>query len=641
MKLRTSVTIILCLCLRLAAGETPLRVVIDDNYPPYSFRDETGTLQGICIDYWHEWERVTGERVEVIGTKWETALDTIKSGNADVIDTLFPTEERKQQFDFMPSYASIEVPVFVHRSITGIRSLEDLKGLQIAVKAGDACIGYFHQAGLVNLVIYDSYSEIVQHAKDQDFRVFCMDKPASLYLMARSGIERDYSETLILYTGKFCRAVQKGNIRLLDRVQRGFDGMDPERRLEIERRWMGGTADIPVNYRFIVIPAAIILFIILWLVLFITLLRQRVAQKTRELEFHIEKLEASERRNRAIIQALPDLYFIVDRNGTYLDGSFSDERLINIPEGGLVGNNISAVFNPEQVAILLEEIRLALENGGIRQIQYELVVPAGRRTYESRLVAIDGNSVLYIARDITDRLLHEELLRKSLREKEILIKEIHHRVKNNLQVISSLIALQSEFFANDGDKALVQETQQRIQSMAQLHEMLYQSKDFVSIDISSYLGGIIDELNVTYFMVTGRIGIVKKIDCIPVNLEVALPLGLIVNELVSNAFKYAFPSFRAGIIEVSLKENGDDMVLTVRDDGVGISGGITLQTAGSLGFVLIRSLTQQLGGTAKLTVDHGTCVEIVFHRLEGAAELIKSAYARISGVRYGKATDGS
>jgi PAS domain S-box-containing protein len=213
-----------------------------------------------------------------------------------------------------------------------------------------------------------------------------------------------------------------------------------------------------------------------------------------------------------------------------------------------------------------------------------------------------------IQRDITERKQTEARIHASLKEKEVLLKEIHHRVKNNLQVVSSLLKLQSghlkkaqEHFLGeslDPSIAAFQDSQQRVRAMALIHEKLYQSKDLARTDFASYVRSLVQDLLRSYNTSTPPIQVRSIIHDVHLSLDTAIPCGLIINELVSNALKYAFPGDATGEVEIQLYPDRDDeYVLIVQDNGIGLSQGIDLFHASTLGLQLVCSLTEQLGGT--------------------------------------------
>jgi two-component sensor histidine kinase len=199
----------------------------------------------------------------------------------------------------------------------------------------------------------------------------------------------------------------------------------------------------------------------------------------------------------------------------------------------------------------------------------------------------------------------------SVREKDVLLREIHHRVKNNLQVISSLLNLQASRQSSDVRKLFV-ETHARVRSIALVHEQLHRSDNFSAIDIYGYLKALTAGLLQTYG--TLRTDVTVRGTAHALEIDAAIPCGLIVNELVSNALKYAFPNERGGTIAVSLSEEAEAVTLQVCDDGIGIPDTVDIERAPTMGLQLVRSLAQQLGGTIDLERDQGTRVRIRFPR---------------------------
>lgn len=199
-----------------------------------------------------------------------------------------------------------------------------------------------------------------------------------------------------------------------------------------------------------------------------------------------------------------------------------------------------------------------------------------------------------------------------LKDKEMLIKEIHHRVKNNLTVISSLLSLQSRYIKDESDKDLFKESENRAKSMALIHERLYRSEDVKSIDFSDYITSLARDLFDTYVTSKDKIQLKLDVENIMVDVDNTVPLGLIINELVTNCLKYAFPSNRVGTINISFHKIDSEYVLEVSDDGIGLPEDFDMDKSDSLGMRLISGLTAQLDGEMEMFNGSGTTFRIRF-----------------------------
>jgi ammonium transporter len=206
----------------------------------------------------------------------------------------------------------------------------------------------------------------------------------------------------------------------------------------------------------------------------------------------------------------------------------------------------------------------------------------------------------------------------SLKEKEMLLREIHHRVKNNLQVISSLIGLQSRYRKDDQAIEMAKESQNRIKAMALIHEKLYRSKDFANVEFSDYIKNLVNDLFASYRVSTSRVALKLDIKNISLGIDTAIPTGLIVNELVSNSLKYAFPEGMDGEIRISLRSlNNGEKELIVSDNGVGLPESLDIEKAESLGLRMITNLTERsLHGKVNINKSNGTEFQIIFKEKE-------------------------
>ena len=211
-----------------------------------------------------------------------------------------------------------------------------------------------------------------------------------------------------------------------------------------------------------------------------------------------------------------------------------------------------------------------------------------------------------IYRDITDRKRTEKRMKQDLKEKEILLKEIHHRVKNNMQVISSMLKLQSRFIDDNKALELFKNSQNRVKSMALIHERIYMSKDLASVNFEEYVQNLARNLFVNNRISSNNVALELDIKDVNVDMNKAVPLGLIINELISNSLKHAFPDGRKGVLTVSMKMQDDKFELIIADDGVGSDKDLNLENPDTLGMELISALSTQLYGEMKFIPGKGT-----------------------------------
>lgn len=229
-------------------------------------------------------------------------------------------------------------------------------------------------------------------------------------------------------------------------------------------------------------------------------------------------------------------------------------------------------------------------------------------------------SYAIVMEDITERVMLEHDLKVSLDEKEMLLKEVHHRVKNNLQIVNSLLSLQSAYISEQKSLDAFRETQNRVMSMALIHEKLYRSKDLARIDFSEYIQMLASQITATY-STKGNVEMKISADKLLIGIDIAVPCGLMINEMISNSMKHAFPDGRSGEIVIDMHEvsdNGKNVYrLSVKDNGIGLPEGFDINEATTLGMVLISSLAGQLNGSLEIKSSGGTEYSILLQDMSG------------------------
>jgi PAS domain S-box-containing protein len=356
-------------------------------------------------------------------------------------------------------------------------------------------------------------------------------------------------------------------------------------------------------------------------------LEVRVGRRTKDLADEVEEhrkteesLRLSEQRTRQVIDLVPHFIFAKDISGRFILANAAIAHAHGLTVDAMLGKRETDIASPDEVERFEHDDSEVIKTGNQKIIHEETFTRAdGKRRIlqtvkipfafsESNITAVLGVSI-----DITDLKEYQEMLQASLREKEVMLKEIHHRVKNNLQVISSLLSLQSVNIMDPDFKEMMLESQNRIRSMALVHERLYRSGTLASIDFSDYLSYVTTQLMRTYYPV----GVECIVNAEPETLTVddAVPCGLIVNELVSNSLKHAFRNRDSGVLEVQFRAiENDTYELVVKDDGVGFPEGIDFASLPSMGMTLVTNLTEQLQGKMELERGNGTIFRLRFPR---------------------------
>lgn len=318
-----------------------------------------------------------------------------------------------------------------------------------------------------------------------------------------------------------------------------------------------------------------------------------------------EELSASEARLHYFISKSKDGVLILDRDGVIKYANHSAEVILK--------KNIEKLLG-EQFGILIEG-----------DYESEINIVSCQPTpciVELRVSAIEWDDQCYclvFMHDITRRKLAEHSLKTALEEKEILLQEVYHRVKNNLQIITSLLTLQEMNLKDPAAAAALRESKNRVLAMSFIHDKLYQEMNVSKVNLRDYIQSLVTHLYKSYTLALGKVQLKIEVKEISMNFKTAIHLGLIVNEMVSNSLKHAFPGEKNGTIEVYLDSSSgeeDKNILIIRDDGVGIPGSVNLECPGSMGMQIIHSMAKQMHGNISLDRKDGTTFTLEFKELK-------------------------
>lgn len=358
------------------------------------------------------------------------------------------------------------------------------------------------------------------------------------------------------------------------------------------------------------------------------------------VKYKLLKLTATTAANQ-IISKITDLVFLIDNYGKIISTNSRARRLLGYSKSELEGQDweflIKDAQDRERIGKYISS-ELIEDDDSYKNMEIKLNTKKGNYIpVNSFLSGVNDNfgpiGVLMVAQDLrqTKKLLHEireknvaqkaakiheEQLKKSLNEKELLLKEIHHRVKNNMQIISSLLNLQAGYLKDKEAVDALKESQARIVSMAMIHENLYRSDNLTGINFENYINHLIRNLFHTYNVSMEKIKFNIIAPDVFLNIDTAIPCGLMINELVTNSIKHAFPKGTSGEITIEMDQEQDEYHLKISDNGVGLPQDLDINKNSTLGLLLVNSLVGQLEGTMEVNQDHGTTYHIVFKKLE-------------------------
>ncbi len=347
----------------------------------------------------------------------------------------------------------------------------------------------------------------------------------------------------------------------------------------------------------------------------------------RRRKTHYREMFRAEIERRALIrhfeylvQYANDIIILVDEHGCVLEANDRALKAYGYPREEMIGLPCHRLIDPSTLDAFESRLRIVEKTGSFLGEAVHCRKDGSPFPVETSLrsIMIEGSRYLQaIIRDISDRKRNEAEIQAAFQEKDALLKEIHHRVKNNMQVISSLLSLQARSLSDEPAQRALKDMQKRVRAMALVHEKLYRSPNLSRIDFGDYVRSLVVSLVASQSVRPERIRSRVDIQNIAFDLQTAVPLALIINELVSNAVKHAFPDEREGEIALELRRREDGRFsLTVRDDGAGLPAGFDAGRAESLGLGIVTMLVAQLDGTLESGNEGGAVFRIVFQEAE-------------------------
>ncbi len=616
----------------LSAHDGKIVLAHDPSANPIDFIDENGQFRGLAADYVELIEKRLNFKFNILHLKtWDEVIKRAKNGEIDVLCALTKSPQREKWLLFTDPYIEIPTVILTRKDIKETLTLDKMKNMKVT----------FTKGWIIDDFLRNNYSylDMVPAVDEKTAMNYVSMGQADAWITALTAASIQIEEhriTNLRVAGetelsfKLAMASRKDWPILNHILKKGLTLISKEERSAIFNKWIHIEIENQISRKvwlsFIII-IGIALLIIFSILTWNRTLRRQVEHRTIELRRELDErkqaekaLQESEKRYRTFFEQDSDGIVVLDPE-TAKPIEFNDQVCRQLG------------YSREEFALLRVSDIEAKETAQETQAHIQKIFSEGYDDFETlqrtkqgeirhvhvtaQVIEIAGRPVYHcIWRDITDRKEAEEQVKASLKEKEVLLQEIHHRVKNNMQVIISLLNLQADKIEDKKYADMLKESQNCILSMSLAHEQLYQSKDFANIDFAEYVKSFVEGLFGSYGVDTNKISLNIDIKDVSFDLENAIPCGLIINELISNSLKYAFPQGREGKISIALRPfNEDELELTVSDDGVGIPEDLDIEQTDTMGLHLVKVLAgHQLDGKIDLDRTGGTQFNIKFKR---------------------------
>ncbi|MEY2518718.1 MAG: hypothetical protein QOF24_477 [Verrucomicrobiota bacterium] len=617
------------------AVETPrtIRVVLDNNYAPFSFRSEEGKLQGILIDQWKVWEKKTGIRIEMQGLDWAEALRRMRAGEFDVIDCIVETAERQDYFDFTPAYSTIEASIYFRHSISGITDLASLKGFPVGVKTGDQHIARLKENGVTTVIQFENNDAVIEAAKQRKINVFLVDDPSALYLLSKTGLEAEFRHSAPIFRDELRRAVRKGDAATLRTVSDGFAAIEPGELKGIDEKWFGRTIGWRGRYlTYAGYVAGVAILLIAGLSVWNRTLRRKILQRT-------ATLGESERRFRRLVELMPVAVYVCDRAGIIqIYNNRAVELWGRVPKSGDTAQRYCAslrLYSPEGQLVPHEESKMAeVLRTGVEARDLEVVIERPDGSCITVLVNIaplrNGEGDLIGAmncfQDITDRkqaakeleemnhqlrFLSHRLFQTQEEERRHLARELHDEIGQTLTAAK----INTEMLR----AAVPPDLRARLNENAAILDRLLQQTRQISLDLRPPLLddlGLVPALRWYVNQQVERAGLEGKFsadalaDDVPPHIQIAC--FRLAQEAITNVVRHA----RAKMLTVELRRAGSALRLLVHDDGGGFDvarAEARAERGASLGLLSLKERAALARGSVRITssLGKGATVQIL------------------------------
>jgi PAS domain S-box-containing protein len=586
----------------------------DFNFPPFEYLDRKGNPAGFNVDLVKAIAREMDLDVEINLGPWPEITQGLLLGNIDVIQGMFYSPERDLQFDFtQPHTMSHYVTVVRKGSMDLPESVDELKSLTIGVQDGDIMHEFAVENGLSDRVVpYYTQESALKALRQGEVDCALIARQTVLYYIDLYNWENLSVGQHPFITLEYCFAVQQNDRALLNKFSEGLTILEKTGEYrKIYDKWLGVYPGLITDWskilRYVIYVAVPLLIIIFAVIVWVRLLRREVAMRTQELR------ESKETLQNILNSVVFGIMIIGKDKKIYRSNTTATKMCGYKDEEEIVGKTCHDVLCPDMVdkCPLLDLGKTADTSDRILYTRDGRRIPIHKSV---TTITLQGKKYLLESFiDITEQKKAEEQIKRNLKEKEILLRELYHRTKNNMQVISAFMHLRIRHIQDESVKEIFQDLETKISSMALVHKSLYESEDLSKINLKDYYHSLIELIRETYEMPEKKIDILLTGDDTPVLIDVAMPLGLILNELVTNSLKHAFSDRTEGRIDIHIEAGESTITLLYSDNGPGLPKGFDVKKDSKLGLETVRALVeQQLMGKMEIENNNGVLFRFTF-----------------------------
>jgi PAS domain S-box-containing protein len=637
-----------------AAESRVVKVGGEIGYPPYSYIDKNGEPAGFAVELTREIARVMGLDVEIRLMTWDKVRKGIDDGSIDVIPGMFYSEERAEKYGFSSPFSIVSSSIFVRKNSPSAESLDDLKNKEIIIMHGEVMHDYVVKNNISNrLLLTETIEDALRLLASGKGDYALIAKTPGLYWIKELGLINIIPVGKSLEPFKNCYAFRKEDKLLLTRFNEGLNILHQTGEYNaLYDKWLGVLEVEHITYRYL-LKYGVVIFVPLIVILALSLLWSWM------LKVQVKKATAEiagrEKILRSYIDNSPDGVFIADEMGRYLDVNPAAERITGYSMEELLSKNIPEMLPPESYEAGFNHFKKLKESGFSSDELLFLHSSGEKRWWSVDAVKLEDTRYLGFTKDITlrkeseeeirlknkeleavneelnstleemeatnEELIHtseslqrneiilnstleeyklsEEKVRNLLSEKELLLQEVHHRIKNNMNTIKGLLVLQLNAEEEYSVIESLKDAESRVQSMIMLYDRLYCNENYRELPVKDYFFPLAEEI-IGSFKNRCAVEIKTDIGNFILNVNKLTPAGIIINELITNMMKYAFTGRETGVIEFSAVLQYNHVVITLSDNGHGIPESINFENSTGFGMQLVGMLTEQLGGSIRI-----------------------------------------